>query len=101
MSSVIFNAHDYFRFQKRKILRIEDYEAVRDNCTECSEVGAMLNRSTNVVYNGHSSNNTGVRGYTWTMLGAEQHRHRAGPRLYPGRRRSRHARRDRGLRHCG
>jgi putative ABC transport system permease protein len=68
MSSVIFSADDYFRFQKRKILRIEDYQAIRDNCTECAEVGALLNKSTNVVYNGHSSNNTSVRGYTWTML---------------------------------
>jgi putative ABC transport system permease protein len=68
MSSVILSAEDYFRYQKRKILRFEDYEAVRDNCTECSEVGALLNKSTNVVYNGHSSNNTGVRGYTWNML---------------------------------
>ena len=68
MSSVIFTADDYFRYQKRKILRIEDYEAVREACTEGSEVGALLNRSTNVVYNGHSSDNTGLRGYTWTML---------------------------------
>jgi putative ABC transport system permease protein len=68
MASVIFSAEDYFRYQKRKILRIEDYEAVRDNCTECSEVGALLAKSTNVVYNGHSSDNTEVRGYTWTML---------------------------------
>jgi putative ABC transport system permease protein len=69
MSSVIFSAEDYFRYQKRKIVRIEDYEAIRDSCTQCSEVGAMLSKSTNVVYNGHSSNNTEVRGYTWTMLG--------------------------------
>ncbi len=68
MAGVIFSADDYFRYQKRKILRIEDYEAVRDECTECSEVGALLQKSTNVVYNGHSSNNTSVRGYTWTML---------------------------------
>jgi putative ABC transport system permease protein len=68
MSSVILSADDYFRYQKRKILRFDDYKAVRDNCTDCSEVGAMLNKSTNVVYNGHSSNNTGVRGYTWNML---------------------------------
>jgi putative ABC transport system permease protein len=68
MSSVIFTPEEYFKYQKRKIVRIEDYEAVRDGCTECSEVGALLNKSTNVVYNGHSSNNTGVRGYTWTML---------------------------------
>ena len=30
MSSVIFSAEDYFRYQKRKIVRIEDYEAIRD-----------------------------------------------------------------------
>ncbi len=66
---VIFSAEDYFRYQKRKIVRIEDYQAIRDNCTLCSEVGAQLDQSTNVVYNGHSSNNTEVRGYTWTMLG--------------------------------
>jgi putative ABC transport system permease protein len=68
MSSVIFSADDYFRYQKRKIVRIEDYEAIRDSCTQCGEVGALLSKSTNVVYNGHSSNNTEVRGYTWTML---------------------------------
>ncbi len=31
-------------------------------------MGALLSKSTNVVANGHSSNNTEVRGYTWTML---------------------------------
>jgi putative ABC transport system permease protein len=68
MPSVIFSAQDYFRYQKRKIVRIEDYEAVRDHCTDCSDMGAALDKSTNVFYNGHSSNNTDVRGYTWTML---------------------------------
>src|ERR1700690_1874579 len=68
MSSVIFSAEEYLKYQKRKIVRIEDYEAVKDACTECSEVGALLSKSTNVVANGHSSNNTQVRGYTWTMV---------------------------------
>ncbi|MFZ1938307.1 MAG: ABC transporter permease [Terracidiphilus sp.] len=68
MPSVIFSAQDYFRFQKRKIIRMDDYRAVRDACVQCSDVGASLEKSTNVVYNGHSSNNTAVRGYTWTML---------------------------------
>ena len=68
MPSVIFSAQDYFRYQKRKILRIEDYDAVRDHCSDCSDMGASLSKSTNVFYNGHSSNNTDVRGYTWTML---------------------------------
>jgi putative ABC transport system permease protein len=31
-------------------------------------VGALLAKSTNVVANGHSSNNTEIRGYTWTMV---------------------------------
>jgi putative ABC transport system permease protein len=68
MSSVIFTPEEYFKYQKRKILRIDDYYALRDGCTDCSEVGALLNKETNVVANGKSSNNTGVRGYTWTML---------------------------------
>ncbi len=68
MASVIFTPEEYFSYQKRKILRFEDYEAVRDGCTSCAEVGASLNKSTNVVANGKSSNNTAVRGYTWTMM---------------------------------
>ncbi len=68
MPSVIFGPEDYFRYQRRKILHIEDYQAVRDACTRCSAVGASLDKSTNVVFNGHSSNNTDARGYTWTML---------------------------------
>jgi putative ABC transport system permease protein len=68
MASVIFTPEEYFKFQKRKILHMDDYEAVRDGCADCSEVGAFLSKSTNVVANGKSSNNTEVRGYTWTML---------------------------------
>ena len=68
MAGVIFSAEDYLRYQKRKILRIEDFEAVRDACTQCSEVGARLDRNTTVTSNGHSSNDTDVRGITWTML---------------------------------
>jgi putative ABC transport system permease protein len=68
MSSVIFSAEEYLKYQKRKIIRIDDYEAVKEACTDCSETGALLSKSTNVVANGHSSNNTQVRGYTWTML---------------------------------
>jgi putative ABC transport system permease protein len=67
-ASVIFSAQDYFRFQKRKIIRMEDYDAVRESCSDCSDVGAALDKSTNVFYNGHSSDNTDIRGYTWTML---------------------------------
>ncbi|HLY42936.1 MAG TPA: ABC transporter permease [Terracidiphilus sp.] len=68
MPSVIFSAEEYLKYQKRKMMHIDDYDAVKAACTECGEVGAMLDKSTNVVANGHSSNNTDVRGYTATML---------------------------------
>ncbi len=67
-SDVILTPEEYFKYQKRKILRFDDYEAIRDGCTECSEVGALLNKQTKVVANGKSSDNTSMRGYTWTML---------------------------------
>ena len=68
MASVIFGPEDYFRYHRRKIIHLEDYEAVRDNCSACSDVGVMFSKSTNVVYNGHSSTNTEERAYTWQML---------------------------------
>ncbi|WP_263355725.1 ABC transporter permease [Acidicapsa ligni] len=67
-AAVIFSAEDYFRFQKRKIVRLEDYQAIKDGCTSCKEVGALLSKSTNVVHNGQSSTDTEVRGYTSTMF---------------------------------
>ncbi len=67
-SSVIFSAEEYLKFQKRKIVRLEDYEAIRGACLSCKEVGAQLDRSTKVVHNGQSSTNTGLRGYTATMF---------------------------------
>jgi len=68
MAGAILNVEDYLRYQKRKIIRFDDYLAVRDNCTECSQVGATVYNTCNVVYNRHSSNNTDLRGYTWNML---------------------------------
>ena len=57
----------------------------------CSEVGALLSKSTSVVYNGHSSNNTEMRGYTWTMLALNNIDMAHGPRVYTGGRGPRHA----------
>ena len=64
-----FSAEEYFKYQKRKKVNYEDFEAVRDNCAECTEVGASIsNISTNVSFNGHSSTDTELRGITWTMV---------------------------------
>ncbi len=67
-SGLVFNAEEYFKFQKRKIVKYEDYEAIRQGCTDCREVGALLSKTTNVVHNTQSSTDTSVRGYTDTMF---------------------------------
>ncbi|HEY1901006.1 MAG TPA: ABC transporter permease [Terracidiphilus sp.] len=68
MPGVIFSAEEYFKYQKRKILRIEDYEAIQDGCARCGEVGVQLSQTVSVVYNGHSSTDTEMRGMSWTMV---------------------------------
>jgi putative ABC transport system permease protein len=64
----IFGPEEYLRYQKRKIIRYEDYEAVRDTCTYCKEVGTQLSQSSKVSHNGHSTTGTEVRGYTASMF---------------------------------
>ncbi len=68
MPGVIFSAEEYLKYQKRKILRMEDYKAIQEDCTQCSDVGVRLDRTGSVVYNGHSSTDTEIRGLTWTMI---------------------------------
>jgi putative ABC transport system permease protein len=68
MPGVIFSAAEYFKFQKRKVLRNEDYVAIQDGCKQCGDVGVRLDRSGSVVYGTHSSTDTDIRGMTWTMV---------------------------------
>ena len=64
----IFGPEEYLRFQKRKIVKLDDYEAVRDACTYCKEVGTELSQTTKVVHNGHSTTDTELRGYSAAMF---------------------------------
>jgi putative ABC transport system permease protein len=68
MPGVIFSAEEYFKFQKRKILRIEDYQTIQEACMACGEIGVRLDKIVSVVYNGHSSSDTDMRGISWTMV---------------------------------
>jgi putative ABC transport system permease protein len=68
MPGVIFSPQEYFKFHKRKIIRIEDYQALQDSCTECKEVGVRLDQNVSVVSGSHSSTDTDMRGITWTMV---------------------------------
>ena len=40
--SIITNVDDFLEFQKRKRITYEDFEAVRDLCESCKDVGAAL-----------------------------------------------------------
>src|SRR3989442_13679436 len=40
--SIVTNVDDFVEFQKRKKILWDDYEAVRDLCKTCKEVGAAL-----------------------------------------------------------
>jgi putative ABC transport system permease protein len=64
----IMGPEEYLRYQKRKIIKLEDYQAVRDTCTYCKEVGTQLSQTTKVVHNGHSTTDTELRGYTASMF---------------------------------
>ncbi len=65
--AVVFSDADYTKFQKRKDINIDDYRAVAARCADCTATGAMTNVTGKVVYNNHSSTDTDVRGWTWSM----------------------------------
>jgi putative ABC transport system permease protein len=66
--NVITNFDDYMTGQKRKNFELTDYEAVRDQCTECKVIGAALFKGNAVVkFSQQSSSDTQVRGWTPSM----------------------------------
>jgi putative ABC transport system permease protein len=68
MPNVITSPEEYFKFNKRKILHVEDYEAIVATCTDCSEVGIFFDKVSKVFAQGHSSTNTEIRGFSWSMF---------------------------------
>jgi putative ABC transport system permease protein len=68
MSSVIFSADDYFRFQKRKILRIEDYQASATTARSAARWVRCWPSPPTWFTTATPATTPSVRGYTWTML---------------------------------
>jgi len=68
MPQVIMSGEQYLKYQKRKILRMDDYEAVKDECTDCVAVGAEITKTGNVVSQHQSATNVSIRGWTTDML---------------------------------
>jgi putative ABC transport system permease protein len=65
--AVVFSDAEWNKYKKRKDLKIEDYREVAAKCKHCAATGAMANTTGKVVYNNHSSTDTDIRGWTWTM----------------------------------
>jgi putative ABC transport system permease protein len=62
------NIDDFLETQKRKRLTLEDYEAVRENCRTCKEVGAATRSDTSQVkYGMNYLRDSILRGWTPSM----------------------------------
>src|SRR5665213_451038 len=64
MPPVILTSEEYLKYQKRKILRMEDYEAVKDQCTACTLTGAEISKTGTVISNHQSATAVGIDGWT-------------------------------------
>ncbi|HTS12955.1 MAG TPA: ABC transporter permease [Candidatus Limnocylindrales bacterium] len=65
---IITNIDDYQETQKRRKLRLDDYEWVRDNCRSCAAVGASIDKQNALVkYGTDYLSNTHVLGWTGEM----------------------------------
>jgi putative ABC transport system permease protein len=67
MPQVILSGNQYLKYQKRKILRIGDYETVAQQCTACTAVGAEIATTGSVVSHHQSATGVNIRGWTPDM----------------------------------
>jgi putative ABC transport system permease protein len=65
--SIITNVQDWLEFQKRKRLTYDDFEAVRDLCKSCKEVGASLGGRVEAKSGLNSLKDTNLRAWTPQM----------------------------------
>jgi putative ABC transport system permease protein len=67
MPQTFITIEEYVEYQKRRDITFDDYRAVLENCRSCLSVGGRRNTSGGVIYGNHSSTDTDIRGWTWTM----------------------------------
>ncbi len=71
---VTLNVDDYMKTQKRRKLKMDDYEFVRDNCKSCTAIGAELTHgNSKVQYGTDYIENTNVMGWTEEMPDLENY----------------------------
>lgn len=67
MPQTFITLDEYLSFQKRRDITIDDFRAIVSECRLCVSVGARRDATGSVVYGNHSSTDTDIRGWTWTM----------------------------------
>ena len=65
--SIVTNVDDFLEFQKRKKLHWDDYEAIKDVCKSCKEVGASQGGRVEVRSGLNSLKDTNLRAWTPQM----------------------------------
>jgi len=65
--SIITNVDDFLEFQKRKRITYEDFEAARDLCNSCKDVGAALGGRVEAKSGLNSLKDTNLRAWTPQM----------------------------------
>jgi putative ABC transport system permease protein len=58
---------DYVKYQKRKVISLDEYRAVQQECTLCPQVGALQSTTGKIKYQAASSTSSEIRGYTALM----------------------------------
>ncbi len=64
---LVTSYNDYVKFQKRKVISLDEYRAMKQQCTLCKQVGAMQATTGSVVYGKESATDVTIRGYTAMM----------------------------------
>src|SRR6185437_2922919 len=67
MPQTFLTIDEYLKFQKRTNINLEDYNAVKEGCRLCVLVGARRRKTGSVVFGTHSTTDSEIRGWTWTM----------------------------------
>jgi putative ABC transport system permease protein len=67
MPQTFMTIDEYLKFQKRTNINLEDYNAVKEGCRLCVLVGARRSKTGSVVFGTHSTTDSEIRGWTWTM----------------------------------
>ena len=75
---------EYLKYQKRKVISMDDYRAVQKECTACVEVGAFQSTTGGIVYGAQSSTDTQIRGYYGADAGDAEPEYCGGARVYAG-----------------